>query len=344
MKLTLIGFGVVGQGLVAILTDKAAELRRQHNFAPQIVAVATRSRGSLLHPDGLDPQGLLTAIAAGHLDHYPDAAGLSRGLDPLQIIAQSGAAVLIEAAPSNLQTGQPALDHVRAAFAAGQHVVLANKGPVAVAYHDLVARARAAGRSLLFEATVMAGTPALRTATAGLAGCQIAEVSGVLNGTTNYMLTEMERGLTYADALAQAQQLGYAETDPSADVDGWDAAAKAVILGAALFDQALDLRALPVQGIRHLTPADIAAARAAGERWKLIARITPQAAAVAPARLPLDHPLAAVGGATNAITYTTDLLGAVTLIGPGAGQRVTGAALLADLLAVHQRVSHRSIS
>lgn len=342
MKLVLIGFGTVGQGLVEILRDKARELATRHAFRPRVVAVATRARGTLYHPDGLNPDALLAASAAGSLDRYPHETGLSRNLPALELIRESSADVLVETSVTDLTTAQPALDYCRAAFETGKHVVLANKGPVALAYNELADRAHAAGRLLRFEATVMAGTPSLRLALTDLAGCEIREARGILNGTTNYMLTQMEAGLTYAEALAEAQALGYAEADPTADVDGWDAASKALILSAAVFGRPLSLDRMNVTGISGLTPDDIEAARAAGERWKLIARVAPDGASVGPARLPLSHPLASVGGGTNAITYTTDLLGEVTLIGPGAGRRQTGFGLLSDLIEIHK--SERGIS
>lgn len=334
MKIILIGFGTVGQGLVEILRDKADDLKLSKNFAPQIVGVVTRSRGSLYHPEGLDLNGLLTAIKAGSLDQYADAPGLERGWDALQTI-RAGADVMVEAGPSNFETGQPALDYCYAALESGQHVVLANKGPVAVAYPELASRAKAAGKLLRFEATVMAGTPSIRLGAQALAGCKITQARGILNGTTNYILTQMEDGMAYGDALARAQALGYAEADPTADVDGWDAAAKAVILAAALFGARLTLADMSVRGIRDLTTQDIATAKAAGERWKLIAQVTPTGGSVQPTRVPLAHPLAGVSGTTNAVTYITDLLGDVTLVGAGAGRLQTGFGLLSDLLEIH---------
>lgn len=339
MKLALIGFGVVGQGLAEILRDKGGDLLTRSHFSGQIVAVATRTRGSLCRADGLDIPMLFNAVDQGHLSHYPDQPGLQREWDALKIARESNADVLVEASPSNLQTGQPALDLCYAALDTRKHVVLANKGPVAVAYEELRGRAARAGKRVLFEATVMAGTPSLRLGMQALAGCRISEVRGILNGTTNYILTQMESGMSYDNALALAQQLGYAEADPSADVDGWDAAAKAIILAAALFDKKLTFADMSVKGISKITSDDVVAARAVGERWKLIARVTPSGGSVRPMRIPAKHPLAGVNGAVNAITYATDLLGEVTLVGAGAGRLQTGFALLSDLLDI-QRMSH----
>ena len=178
----------------------------------------------------------------------------------------------------------------------------------------------------------MAGTPSLRLALQALAGCEISEARGIINGTTNYILTQMEGGMSYTDALGQAQTLGYAEADPTADVDGWDAAGKALILAAALFGKQLRLSDMEVKGISSISADDVAAASAAGERWKLIAHVTPKGASVQPTRIPIGHPLAGVSGGTNAVTFKTDLLGEITLVGAGAGRKQTGFALLADLL------------
>jgi homoserine dehydrogenase len=256
----------------------------------------------------------------------------------MDLIRQGAADVVVEASNTDLNTGLPALDYCRAALDSGKHVVLANKGPIAVAYAELAAQAQRANKQLLFEATVMAGTPSLRLGMSALAGCKIEAARGILNGTTNYILTQMENGMDYAEALSQAQQLGYAEADPTADVEGWDAASKVIILGAALFGEEWTLADMSVTGISHLTAADIEAARAAGERWKLIASATADGGKVEPLRLPISDPLANIAGATNAITYTTDLLGAVTLVGPGAGQVATGFGLLADLLAIARKI------
>jgi homoserine dehydrogenase len=331
MKIALIGFGVVGQGLLEILRDKRQELS-QFGFAPMIVAVATGSKGTLYNPQGLDIAALLAAIREGHLDHYPLTPHLSRNEDIVALIRRCNADVMIECSLTNLQTGQPALDYCRAAFESGKHVVLANKGPVAVAYSELVERGQKAGKLLRFESTVMAGAPSIRLAMQALQGCAITEARGILNGTTNYILTQMESGMTYNAALAEAQRLGYAEADPTADVEGWDAAGKALILSRALFGSSLGLRDIEVEGITGITSDDVQAAQTAGEKWKLIVRITLSGASVKPARVPLTSPLAAVSGSMNAVTYVTDLLGEVTLVGAGAGRLQTGFGVLSDLL------------
>ena len=322
-KLALIGFGTVGQGLAEILQQKGAALRENLGFAGQIVAVCTLSKGSLYHPDGLDLDHLLRVVnETGKFADYPDSLGLKRGWDALQLIRDSNADTVVEISYTIIETGQPAIDYCRAALESGKHVVTANKGPVALAYEELSTLAAKQGVRFEFEGTVMSGTPALRLALAALAGNEISEVRGILNGTTNYILTKMEGGQSYDATLKEAQELGYAEVDPTADVEGYDALSKVLILANVVLGVPLKKEEVPCQGISHLTLVDIEQAKAEGKRWKLIGRIKKEGnsvqAGVAPEMIPLTDPLASVMDATNAITYQTDLMGPITLVGgPG---------------------------
>jgi len=329
MNIALIGFGNVAQGLISIINQQQAHIPRPIN----VVAVARRS-GTLYDPNGLDITHLTSDFAA-----YPDSDTLQRNIAIETIITDSNADAIIEVTPTDLETGEPALSYCRQALAAGKHVVTANKGPIALAYPELLALANANNVTLGIEGTVMSGTPAMNLGLRALAGTPITAISGILNGTTNYILTQMENGQDYADALKQAQDLGYAEADPTADVEGYDALSKVIILANTVMGAQMTADDIACQGISHLTAADIDAAREAGERWKLIGSIETLAdgnlkAAVAPKRLPVSDPLAGVGGATNAISYTTDVMGTVTLVGAGAGREETGFAILADLLAI----------
>ncbi len=336
MKLIQIGFGVVGRGFAEILLEKGDDLGARHDFSAEIVGVATASKGNLYHPDGLDIAHLLRAAETGSFADYPESEPLRRDWDANDMILRGSADVLLEASPTNLQTAQPALATCHLALDQGLHIVLANKGPVALDYGRLRGKADAKGLHLRYEATVMAGTPTMQLAEEALAGCAIRSARGILNGTSNYILTQMESGMTYAEALAQAQALGYAETDPTADVEGWDAAGKVLILAKALFGSSLTLHDLDVCGITGISAEDIDQARQSSRRYKLIAEATPVGGSVSPQLLPLSDPLASVGGSTNAITLDTDLLGEITLIGAGAGKLETGYALLADLMAIQR--------
>jgi homoserine dehydrogenase len=338
-RLAIIGFGNVGQGFTQILRDEGAELAQQHGVRFQIVAVCDLLKGSVHDPRGLEPAALLDAIAAtGKLDRVtaPD-----REWNALETIERSKADIVIELSYTDLKTGEPAITHLRRALELGKHVVTTNKGPIALKYPELKALAEKNHVEIGAEGTVMSGTPSLRMAQELLAAARIRRIQGIVNGTTNYILTQMEAGATYADALQDAQTKGYAEADPTGDVEGFDAAGKVVIMANLLMGQSLTLADVDRKGITSLTPDDIAAAKAAGERWKLIGHVeaigNKITASVQPTRLPVNHPLASVSGATNAITFSTDLLGDVTLVGPGAGRIETGYAIVGDLLAIHRK-------
>lgn len=338
-RLALIGFGNVGQGFAEILSKNGEELAQRYGAQFQIVAVSDLLKGSVYDPQGIDPAVLLAAVREeGRLDNVP---AVQRGWDAIETIRSSSADTIVELSYTDLETGQPALDHIRTALENGKHVVTTNKGPIALNYQELMALAAERDLQIGVEGTVMSGTPALIMGRDLLAGAGIERIQGILNGTTNYILTQMEAGAPYAEALADAQERGFAEADPAGDVEGHDAAGKAVILANMLMDAGLTMADVETQGITNLTPQEIADAAADGERWKLIALVErvdgAVRASVQPRRLPTSHPLAMIGGATNAITYSTELLGDVTLIGPGAGRSETGYALIGDLLAIHNK-------
>jgi homoserine dehydrogenase len=337
-RLAFIGFGNVGQGLAHIIRERGEELSAQFGVQPVIVAVSDLLKGAIYDPNGLDPAALLAAAAEGKpLDSLPAP---HHGWDALKTITQTNADVIVEMSYTDLTTGEPAANHIRAALESGKHAVTTNKGPAALHYTELAALAEKNGVAFGVEGTVMSGTPSLHLGLDLLAAAEITCVQGIFNGTTNYILTQMGAGNSYAAALAEAQRLGYAEADPTGDVEGFDAAGKVVILANLLMGAHIGMQDVDRKGISHLTVEDITSAKAAGEKWKLIGKVEKAAgsihASVQPTRLPLSHPLASVDGATNAITYTTDLLGDVTLIGPGAGRIETGYSLLVDLLHIHR--------
>jgi len=337
-RLALIGFGNVGQGFAQILVNGSEELAQRYGIKLQIVAVCDFLKGSLYNSAGLDPAQLLESVQ--HEGKLNQVEATQVGWDALETITSSNADIVLELSYTDLKTGEPALSHIRAALENKKHVVTTNKGPIALNYPELAALARQNQVQIGAEGTVMSGTPAIRLGQELLAGAGISRIQGILNGTTNYILTQMEAGADYAQALADAQSRGYAEADPTGDVEGIDAAGKVVILANLLMGASLTMADVKRTGITGLTANDIAQASKADERWKLIGSVDNTGstiqASVQPVRLPLNHPLSAVSGATNAITYSTDLLGDVTLVGPGAGRIETGYALLSDILAIHR--------
>src|SRR5512135_1151341 len=252
--LILIGFGNVARRFVRLLDERAAELRRDHGLDPRIVAIATSRHGVARDTGGLDLARAIELVEHGGsvapLDASPAGEAGSPGrVTAIDVIRQtagtaraSGSArplVVVETTVLDVAAGQPAIDHVRAALAEGAHVVTANKGPVAFAYAELEALARASGRRFLFEGAVMDGIPIFNLVRETLPAVHISGFSGVVNSTTNFIITAMEGGQAFAEALAEMQAAGIAEADASLDVDGWDAAAKAsalanVLLGARM--------------------------------------------------------------------------------------------------------------
>jgi homoserine dehydrogenase len=344
LRLAFVGFGVVGQGVAEVLRDKGAELARRYGAELVITAITDVKRGAVADPAGLDPAKLLRWVGEkGTLSGYPAP---EQGWDSLATIRRAEADVVVEVSWTDVKTGGAALDHFRAAFAAGKHIVTTNKGPMVVAPQEMIEGAMRAGVELRWEGTVMSGTPVISTARRGLAGCAITGFSGILNGTTNFILTEMEQGKSYEAVLRRAQELGYAEADPSGDVLGWDAAGKVVILANTVLHVPLKLDEVEITtGITKITIEDVRAAAAAGQRFKLVAQARVAdgkvAASVLPERLPLANPLAGVMGPTNAITFHTDLMGPVTIVGSGAGKAQTAFAVISDLLDIHRSLIER---
>lgn len=335
LRLSVAGFGVVGRGFVELLGSKQEYLRQAFDIDARLVGIGTGRHGFIYRENGLDiPTVLELATAQKPLTDYEGARPWATTLEGLQ---ETGANLLVEATPTNLQNAEPGLSHIVTALRMGAHVVTANKGPGALAALDLLALARQQGVQLRMESTIMAGTPIISTLLEGMAGASIQSVRGILNGTTNYILTAMATGRSYAETLAEAQALGYAETDPTADVEGYDTLAKTLILAALVFNIPLKQDQISRQGISGLTPDDIKQAANEGKRIKLIASLEREGelltASVAPQALSLDDPLARIDGVTNALSVSSDTLSEVTVIGPGAGAVQTAQGLLADVIA-----------
>ena len=340
-KLALIGFGTVGQGLCEILIDKKRYLKRFHDFDWEVVAICDTLNGSVLSQESLDVKKLLHLVKNNISLEEIDAKGkLKKGLDAFQTIRESNADIICELTYTNIKTGQPAIDHCITALELGKHVVTSNKGPAALRYNELNELARQKGERFLIEGTVMSGTPVLNLVRNELVGNKISAMQGILNGTTNFILTNMESGHSYKSILKEAQEWGYAEADPTADVEGLDTLAKITILANVIFGENLKPDQIPCKGITQITHEDIKQAQQEKKRWKLIGEIIKNKkgiiASVKPKKVDLSHPLASVMGVANAITFTTDLLGDVTIMGAGAGRKETGFSILSDILEIYK--------
>jgi homoserine dehydrogenase len=254
----------------------------------------------------------------------------------LELIRTCGADVLFENSPVNYQTGQPALDHLRTALECGMYAITANKGPVVHGYRSLTELARSKGRKFFFESTVMDGAPIFSLFRSTLPAARLLSFRGVLNSTTNLILTRMENGESFEAAVRYAQKVGVAETDPSGDIDGWDASVKVAALATVLMDTPLKPADVDRQGIRQITAEDIARAKAAGKRWKLVcsARRTEQGiqAKVAPELVGMDSPMFSVEGTTSIVQFETDVLGLLSVVESNPGPDTTAYGLLADFI------------
>jgi homoserine dehydrogenase len=341
IRLSLVGFGVVGQGFAELLTTKHTYLKQHYGVDIELVGVANARHGFIYRQDGLHIPTLLELTAKQRpLTEYPEITHWNSALEGLRA---TSADMLVEVTPTNLRDAEPGMSHIREALSKGMHVVTANKGPVALAATELISLARQHGVQLRMESTVMAGTPIISTIREGMAGARVYAMRGILNGTTNYILSAMASGRDYAEALVDAQAKGYAETDPTADVEGYDAVAKTLILAALVFGYTLKPEQVVRQGITTITREQIQAAHNEDKRIKLIASLRLLSgddgqedaleARVEPTVLPVTDPLARVDGVMNALTIQADTLSEVTIIGPGAGRIQTGQGLLADVLA-----------
>lgn len=338
--LALIGFGGVNRALVQIIYQKQKELKQKFGLTLSIVSISDMFQGQAFDRQGLNLETLVNLpLEKGVLASLP---GGGTEADNMVAICADGVDIVAEATFTNSVDGEPAVSHCRTAFDHGKHIVTTNKGPVALFGDELCSLAQEKNLGFEFEGTVMSGTPVLSFAKATLKGCTINSFRGILNGTANFVLGLVEGGANMVDAIRQAQEMGYAEADPTADIEGFDVMLKVVILANQLFDAGIKPEDVIREGISGLSEEKIRSALGEGKKWKLIGQATRDGngklvASVTPQCLPMTDTLAGVSGATNAIALDTDMLGSVMVSGPGAGRIETGYALLADILNIHEK-------
>ena len=305
IRISLIGYGNVGKAFAEMLLRKEDFIRDEFDAKAVITAICTVTRGGCVRPDGIDTRALTDEM-------------FDKGLDAFAVIASGEYDVMIELTPINIMTGQPATDHVRRALELGKHVITANKGPIAWHYRELRDLAKTQGVGFCHEATVMDGTPVYNLTKETLKGCRITEVSGIFNATTNFILTEMEKGVSFEDAVAEGRRQGFVEADASMDIDGWDASAKLTALMNVLMDVEITPLEIDRTGIGEITKADIDAAKAQGKRIKLLCRGTVEdgkpVGVVAPTLVDSDSLPAIMDATSSYVTIDTDLMGATTVI------------------------------
>jgi homoserine dehydrogenase len=310
-KLALIGFGNVARNLARLLERKRSLLEERYKITFTVTGIATGRHGFAVNPNGLDVQKALELVESGK-----DISSLNKCqfpmTDSLSVIQHSQADVMFENSPVNTQTGQPAMDYIRAALELGMHAITANKGPVVHGYSALTALAKSRGKIFMHESTVLGGSPIFSVFREALPAAELRAFKGIINATTNVILSHMERGESFDDAVKFAQSIGLAEADPTNDVDGWDAAIKVAALITVLMETPYTPQMVNPTGIRGITPEMIAQAKADGKRWKLIASARRDGdhiiASVAPELVPPSSPLYGMMDSATGLTFETDVL------------------------------------
>ena len=330
LDLVFVGFGNVARRFVSLLDERRERLERDYGLATRVIGIASRRRGGAFDAAGIDALHALTADRLGPIAdglHLIEAAAASPGDNPR---------VVIETTPLSIMDARPAIDHVRLALRSGMHVVTANKGPVAFAYHELRTLADRHGVRFLFEGAVMDGIPIFNLLRETMPVVDVTGFRGVINSTTNFIITMMEEGGEFGPALAEMQRQGIAEADASLDVDGWDAAAKAAALANVLMDARVTPADVDRIGIAALTGDAVREAVARGRPVRLVASATRKGGRVttrvAPEELSADDPLSLLRGMSNALFVETDLLGRVGIEQLDGGLTQTAYALLSDLV------------
>ena len=330
-RLCFLGFGNVGRALARLFVSKSAELRDNYGIEWEITGVATRRMGWRASENAID----VSALLSGN-DETPSEPGLNEWL------ARAKPDVVFETTSLNPETGQPAIEHLKASLQAGAHAITANKGPIVYAYDELNELAIANGKRLLFEATVLDSAPVFSLFRETLPAVKVRSFSGAFNSTTNVILETMEAGRSFAEGVKTAQELGVAETDPSHDVDGWDSIMKVCAIARVILRVPLLPPDVRREGIRGLDPATLQAARAEGKPYKLISRgvVNPDGsvtASVRPEQIATTDPLGGVRGTSLAIHFELDTIPGLTVVSHRPNLQSTAYGLLADFVNADKR-------
>lgn len=331
-SLCLLGFGNVNRALVQLLANREQELLAR-GIRCRITGVASRRLGWIADANGLDIGLFIGSLPVTSQSFSPALRQTSNVRDWLRA---ANADVLFEATSLNVENGEPAVDHIRAALEHGAHAITANKGPIVHAYAELRDLATARKKRFLFESTVMDGIPIFSVFRENLPALRVNGFRGILNSTTNVILGEMERGLSFEAALAKARELGVAETDAANDLEGWDAAVKVAALVIVVMGENLRLSQVQRQGISQLQGEEVRAAQAAGTPYKLVCRAKRTSngveAKVAPERVPLSDPLAWVAGTSSIVYFETDIFPGLGITEENPGLYATAYGMLADFV------------
>ena len=334
MKICILGFGSVGKGVAKVFSMKRDELKGKFGIDLKISAV-TDTSGAAICDEGLDPDLLLEIKEkTGKVSDYPQY-GTSE-ISNLDVLDKVDYDCLVEVTPTDIENGEPAKTHILKAFNDKKDVVTSNKGPLALSFKELICSAGENDVQFKFEASVGGAMPIINFAHETLSACDIDSILGILNGTTNYILSRMAKeGSSYEQILKESQELGIAETNPEQDVEGIDAACKVVILANSLMNMDVSLKDIEIMGISKITPESVSLAKKEGYLIKLIGEVSSDTLEVAPRLVKEGSPFA-VEGTLNVATLKTDLAEDVTVVGKGAGSVETASAILSDILSIYK--------
>lgn len=340
LKLCVIGFGNAGKEFCRLLLQKQAEIKEVYGCNVLITDIATRSKGTLSNNKGIDLQGTLEEVEAEG-KFAGDNPDLARK-ESVQAIKESNADAIIELSTLSIKDGQPAISHIEEAFASGMHVITANKGPIAWDYKRLKGIADSKGLEFLHETTVMDGTPVFNLVRETLPGCKVIGFKGILNSTTNFILEEMEVGKSFNEALVEAQRRGFAEAEPSMDIDGWDAAAKTAAIVNVIMGGELTPMNVETVGISHLTQSDIEAAKREGKKIKLLCEGYSEDGAikgrVCPKLFDKKDIFSNIDSTSSIVSITTDMMGEICILERNPEIQQTAYGIYSDLLTLIKRL------
>lgn len=336
LRIILLGFGGVGQAVVKLLERKQNQLLQQHGLQPRVVAIID-SQGAAIDKIGINLEAILKVKQNRGSVSMDEKLGLPN-YSAKTAITSLDADVIVEVTPTNLITGEPGLSHIITALTHKRHVITVNKGPLALAFLSLCDHASYNNALLRFRGAVGGGIPVLDLGKTCFLGDHIHSIQGVLNGTTNYILSRMTcAGISKHVALKEAQTAGYAEADTKLDLEGCDSGAKLVILANYVLNHPITFKDVDITGINDITLTDIQRAKRKKRVIKLVATVNDRLAVVKPQTLPTRHPLN-VHGTLNAVTFSTENRGDITIVGKGAGSLETASAIISDLIDIYKHI------
>lgn len=340
LKIAMLGFGSAGKAFAKLLMDKHGEILEKYKYDVKVVAIATNSKGSMVDENGIDLKSALSDIS--NLNHFDEVRKGYSNLNSIEIAEKINYDVIMELTPLKIFTGQPAIDHIKAALNRKKHAITANKGPIAWAYEELRDLAKRQNSLFYYETTVMDGTPVFNLVGETLDLCKVTEVNGILNSTTNFILEETAKGKAYDDVIVEGKKRGFIEADPAMDIEGWDAAAKTAVLLNVLMGANITPVDIERKGIEDITDEQIEYANKKGNVIKLICHGSIKngkvIGKVEPKEIGKDDIYSNIKGTSSVVTITTDLMRDLTIVEHDPEIEQTAYGVFSDLLRVIKNI------